>query len=125
MISPIFKHSFYTLRSLKCKKRQSSCRSFFALLGSVCAQAARGTLVKLTPGLNFINVLRTAFTLSGSTSVKAEHKYVGEIDTCTRDAMCGRTGSRFSRRQERCNEQLPCPASGNTLTDRARNSLGK
>ena len=51
-------------------------------------------------GLNFINVLRTAFTLtepktkrkkdsqvislfmhSGSTSIKAEHKYVGEIDT--------------------------------------------
>jgi len=44
-------------------------------------------LVKLTLGLNFINILRTAFTLpelfklSGSTSLKAEHKYVGEIDT--------------------------------------------
>jgi len=52
--------------------------------------------MKLTPGLNFINVLLTAimlaepksvkktikslFTLSGSTSIKAERKYVGEIE---------------------------------------------
>ncbi len=52
----------------------------------------------MTPGLNFINILRTAFMrvepksvkkdsqvvslnkLLGSTSVKAERKYVGEIE---------------------------------------------
>ena len=56
-------------------------------------------LMKLTPGLNFINVLCTAFTLEepksikktdnssvffmllGSTSLKAKCKYVAEIDS--------------------------------------------
>jgi len=65
-------------------------------IGKKCA---RKTLMKLTPGVDFINFLRTAFTreepkcmkkdsqvvsiftLSGSTSVKAERKCVGEIDT--------------------------------------------
>jgi len=55
-------------------------------------------LVKLTPAINFINILRTAFTcaepksvqkgsqvvshftLLGSTHAKAARKYVGEID---------------------------------------------
>jgi len=32
------------------------------LLGSSHIKASRKMLVKLTPGLNFINVLRTAFT---------------------------------------------------------------
>jgi len=60
---------------------------------------ARLTLMKLTPGLNFINVLRTAlaraepksvkkesqvvnkaYTLLGSARAKAVRKYVGEID---------------------------------------------
>jgi len=58
-------------------------------LGSADIKLARKTLVKLTPGLNFINVLRTAFTraeeevtddltvfftLLGSTSIKASRK---------------------------------------------------
>jgi len=43
-------------------------------------------LMKLTPGLNFINVRKndsqviSLFTLSESTIVKAESKYVGEIE---------------------------------------------
>ncbi len=54
--------------------------------------------MKLTPGVNFINILHTAFApiepksvkrywqlawilkLLGATGVKAAHKYVGEID---------------------------------------------
>jgi len=57
--------------------------------------------MKWAPGVDFINVLRTAFrlaepksikktsqviglfTLSGSTSVKAKRKYVGKIDSWT------------------------------------------
>jgi hypothetical protein len=43
---------------------------FFELLGSVQAKAAHITLMKLTPGLIFINILRTAFTLVDAKSVK-------------------------------------------------------
>jgi len=43
---------------------------FFALLGSAHVKAACKMLIKLTPGLNFINVLLTAFTLVDPKSVK-------------------------------------------------------
>ncbi len=44
--------------------------SHFTLLGSAGVKAVRRTLMKLTPGLNFINILRTAFTLVGPKSVR-------------------------------------------------------
>jgi len=39
-------------------QKDSQVISFFVLLGSLSAKAARKTLVKSTPGVNFINVLR-------------------------------------------------------------------
>jgi len=68
------------------------------LLGSAHVKAVHWTLMKLSPGVNFINVLRAAFapvdpksvkwywqldwilTLLGSTGAKAVRKYVGEIE---------------------------------------------
>ncbi len=44
--------------------------ALFGLSGSTCANAACIMLVKLTPGLNFTNVLSTAFTLADPESVK-------------------------------------------------------
>ncbi len=44
--------------------------AFFAHLRSVLIKAASKMLVKWTPGLNFINVLCTAFTLVDPKSVK-------------------------------------------------------
>jgi hypothetical protein len=42
----------------------------FALLGSAHAKAARRTLMKLTPGVNFTNIIRTAFAHVDPKSVK-------------------------------------------------------
>jgi len=70
---------------------------FFALLESGYVKAAQKIMVKLTPGVNFINILLKAFTLADPKSakkhsqiislflcfwgcVKAAHKHVGEID---------------------------------------------
>jgi len=71
---------------------QSSCQYLFTLLGSTGVKAVCRKLMKLTPELNFINILLTAFTridpkrvkktvklsiffmLLGSTSLKAARK---------------------------------------------------
>ncbi len=45
---------------------------FFTLLGSTHVEAAQRALVKLTPGVNFINVLRTAFALVAPKSVRIQ-----------------------------------------------------
>jgi len=41
------------------KKRQSSWQCRLALLGHTSVKAAHKTLVKLTPGVNFTNILPT------------------------------------------------------------------
>jgi len=52
--------SFYSHRSQKCRK--TACLTvFFALLGSAHLKALCKILVKSTPGVNFINILRAAF----------------------------------------------------------------
>jgi len=53
--------SFYAHRSQMRKKRQSSWQCCLALLGPMSVKAARKTLVKLTPGVNFINIIHTNF----------------------------------------------------------------
>jgi len=80
----------------KCKK-SVKLSIFFTLLGSTRVKAAHKALVKLTPRLNFINVLWVAFacpdpksikktaklsifyTLLGSTSVKAARKMLVKL----------------------------------------------
>jgi hypothetical protein len=54
----------------KSATKDSQAVNFFVLLGSAHIKAARGTLMKLTPGLNFINVLHTAFALVDPEGVK-------------------------------------------------------
>jgi len=44
------------------QQRQSSCNSFFALSGSARVKAACRMLMKLTPGVNFINLKCSNFT---------------------------------------------------------------
>ncbi len=61
--------SFCTHRSWK-PKNTDYLTVFFALSGSVCVKAACRMLLKLTPGLNFTNVLRTAFALVDPNSEK-------------------------------------------------------
>jgi len=53
----------YTCRSQKRDKIQLSHKYLFTLSGSVSVKAVRRTLMKLSPGVNFINILRAAFTL--------------------------------------------------------------
>ncbi len=89
----MFLQSFYVCRSSKRKRRQVS---LFSVLGSGQVKALCKTWVKLTPGVNVINILRTAimlvdrkndsqvichFGLLRSTCVKALRKHVSEIDT--------------------------------------------
>ncbi len=50
-----FTQSFYSWRSPKCKKDSK------ALLGSACVKALRKMLVKSTPAVNYMNILRAAF----------------------------------------------------------------
>ncbi len=67
-------YSFCARRSQKHKKYgkkiQLSHQCLFTLLGSTSVKAVRRTLVKLTQGLNFINVLRAAFAHVDPKSVK-------------------------------------------------------
>ncbi len=44
--------------------------AFFSLLGSLCVKAAHKMSMKLTPGVNFINVLCKVFTLIDPKRVK-------------------------------------------------------
>jgi hypothetical protein len=75
--------SFCARRDPKSVRTQSSHQYLFTLLGSTSVKAVRRTLMKLSPGVNFINILRAAFApvdpesikrLSGSMSVKAVHR---------------------------------------------------
>ncbi len=59
--------SVYVQRSQKRKK--TDCLSvLFALLGTECVNAARKTLMNLSPGVNFINILQVAFMSTDSKS---------------------------------------------------------
>jgi len=61
-------NSFYAPRSWMHKKESQQCH--LALLGPTSVKAAHKMLVKMTPGLNFINILLTAFTPADPRSVK-------------------------------------------------------
>ncbi len=54
----------------KSEKKQSSYHCLVALFGSAHAKAAGKMLVKLAPGLNFINILHTTFTCADPRSIK-------------------------------------------------------
>ncbi len=53
-------YSFYPRRSQKHKKTHDSA-VFFSLLGSTSTKAVRRMLMKLTPGVNFIDILGVAY----------------------------------------------------------------
>ncbi len=59
--------SLYARRSQKRKKIQLSHKYLFTLFGSTGAKAVRRTLTKLTPGINFVNMLtRSLYKLKSS-----------------------------------------------------------
>jgi len=60
----------FTPADPKSAKKYSQAVSLFALLGSMLLKAACKMLMKLTPRLNFINVLRTAFELIDPKGIK-------------------------------------------------------
>ncbi len=87
------------------QKRQSSwqcCLTRLVLLGPTSVKAAHKLLVKLTPGLNFINVLRAALTLADLECPQKDSQFgsvgtykgksctynVGEIDTRAQFHQC-------------------------------------
>ncbi len=69
-ISSTFYEQLLRSKIPKVKKIQSSCQSFFALLGSMSVKAVRKTLVKLTPGINFIKILQAVIMCSDQKSAK-------------------------------------------------------
>jgi len=54
----------------KSVKKTNNLMVFFALLGSTGVKATGRNLMNFTPGVDFTNVLRTAFTLVDPKSVK-------------------------------------------------------
>jgi len=60
-ISPTYLHTAFTPVSPKRVRIQSSFQYLFMLLGSTGAKAACRMMMKLTPGVDFINVLQAAF----------------------------------------------------------------
>jgi len=68
-ISPMFYEQLLRTQIPKVQKKTDNLPVFFALSGSVWVKAAFRTSMKLTTGLNFINILHTAFTCVDSESV--------------------------------------------------------
>jgi len=66
-------YSFNARRSQKRKKIQLSHKYLFTVLGSACVKTVYRTLMKLSPGVNFINVLQAAFTHADPESEKNLH----------------------------------------------------
>jgi len=112
--------SFYARRSQK-RKKYSQAVSLFSLLGSEDVGALpHKMLVKLIPGLDFINVLRTAFTpvvpqsvrtqsnrqylftLLGPTSVKAVRRTLVKLTPgiCPTFFIPNRRNNSFLRRRK-------------------------
>jgi len=56
-----FTRSFYAQKSQKRKKNQLNRHCLFVLLVSTRAKAVHEMLVKLTPGVNFTNILYVCF----------------------------------------------------------------
>jgi len=59
-------------RSQKRNKDSQVSSVFFALSGPTCIKAASEMLMILTPGVNFINILRAAFTSADPKSARTQ-----------------------------------------------------
>jgi hypothetical protein len=59
-------HEAYTLEDPKCEKKYSQAIGLFCTLGTVRIKAAQKMLVKLIPGVNFINILLVRFFVQKS-----------------------------------------------------------
>jgi len=60
-MSPTYLRTAFMPIARKSVRIQSSCQYLFTLLGSTGAKTTSRTLMKLTPGVNVINILRAAF----------------------------------------------------------------
>jgi hypothetical protein len=67
LTSPTFYEQLLRMQIPKAQKRTSS---FFGLMGSAGAKAAHRILMKLTPGVDFINISCTAFMCADPKSAK-------------------------------------------------------
>jgi len=65
-----FTRIFYVHRSQKCKNGSQIISDFLRFWYGIYVQAARETLVKLTPGFNFTNILKAAFALKNPKCAK-------------------------------------------------------
>jgi len=72
-ISPTYLRKAFTGVALKSIRIQSSCLYLFTLLGSTRAKAEHRMLIKLTPGVNFINSLWADFYTSKFTLILLAH----------------------------------------------------
>jgi len=61
-ISPTYLRTAFTPVAPKSVRIQSSCQYLFTLLGSTGVKAARRMLMKLTPGVDFYNILCATFS---------------------------------------------------------------
>ncbi len=66
----VFLRSFLGTSGGQKRKKDSEVVNLFTLSGTTCVKAVRRTLMKLSPGVNFINILYTAFTLVDPKSAK-------------------------------------------------------
>ncbi len=68
----VLQSSFYARRFRKSTKIQLSHQYLFTLSGSESVKAVRRTLMKLTTGVNFTNVLLAGFALTDPKSAKRQ-----------------------------------------------------
>jgi len=61
-------HKASALTDPKSAKNTVKLSVFFVLLGSVCLKAAHKTLIKLTPGINFISIILMRFSYESELS---------------------------------------------------------
>jgi len=85
LISPTFYLQLLCARIPKAQKIQSSWHSFFALLGSLYVKTAPKMLMKLTPEVNFINILHAYFLYESSFKAKLQAEESCSKDFCTKN----------------------------------------
>jgi len=81
-ISPTFYTQLLPTQILEVQKSLSSHQWLFELLGSVHVKAARKMLVKSTPAVNFINILKAAFTSADPEGTKNSQAVSLFVESC-------------------------------------------
>ncbi len=86
-ISPTYLRAAFTPVAPKSVRIQSSCQCLFTLLGSTSVKAVCGILMKLSPGVNFINICMCSFNARSSkrkNSIKLSVSFYALGSTCVK-----------------------------------------